>query len=122
MSRGPAHGPFKEARERISLLAGLGVEGDAHLGAKVQHLSRARRDPDLPNLRQVHLIGEELLDELGDRGFAVEPGRMGENITTRGVDLLALPTGTRLTSAAARLSSLPGFATRVASSTGSSRA
>ena len=96
MSRGAAHGPFKEPRERIRLLAGLGVEGDAHLGAKVQHLSRARRDPDLPNLRQVHLIGEELLDELGARGFAVGPGRMGENITTRDVDLLALPVGTRL--------------------------
>lgn len=81
----------------IRLLKGIGVEGDAHAGAQVQHRSRVRRDPTQPNLRQVHLIQAELHDELERRGFrALRPGVMGENITTRGIDLLALPTGTRL--------------------------
>ncbi|MCW2723089.1 MAG: hypothetical protein JWN35_10 [Frankiales bacterium] len=80
----------------IRLLAGLGVEGDAHAGRTVQHLSRVVRDPTAPNLRQVHLIHAELHDELRARGFGVKPGDMGENVTTRGVDLLGLPTGARL--------------------------
>ncbi len=80
----------------MRLLAGLGVEGDAHLGETVKHRSRVRRDPTQPNLRQAHLIHAELHDELRAAGFAVAPGEMGENITTRGVDLLGLPTGTRL--------------------------
>jgi MOSC domain-containing protein YiiM len=86
----------KPARESITLVPGLGVDGDAHLGETVQHRSRVRRDPTQPNLRQVHLIHSELHDELRERGFEVAPGQMGENVTTRGIDLLALPTGTRL--------------------------
>ncbi|GIH20473.1 MOSC domain-containing protein [Rugosimonospora africana] len=86
----------KENRVGIRLLAGLGVEGDAHLGETVQHRSRVARDPSQPNLRQVHLIHSELHDELRDAGFTVSAGDMGENITTRGVDLLGLPTGARL--------------------------
>ncbi|HEX9063833.1 MAG TPA: MOSC domain-containing protein, partial [Streptosporangiaceae bacterium] len=78
------------------LLAGLGVAGDAHAGRTVQHRSRVARDPSAPNLRQVHLIHAELHDELNGSGFAVPPGGMGENITTRGIDLLGLPEGTRL--------------------------
>ena len=78
------------------LVAGLGVEGDAHFGEKIQHRSRVRRDPTEPNLRQVHLIHSELHDELRGRGFDVAPGVMGENVTTRGVDLLDLPVGTVL--------------------------
>jgi MOSC domain-containing protein YiiM len=80
----------------IRLLAGLGVEGDAHAGATVKHRSRVKRDPSQPNLRQVHLVHAELFDELRGKGFTVTPGDIGENITTRGIDLLALPTGTRL--------------------------
>ena len=80
----------------IRLLAGLGVEGDAHAGVTVKHRSRVRRDPSQPNLRQVHLVHAELFDELRDKGFGVTPGDIGENVTTRGIDLLALPTGTRL--------------------------
>jgi MOSC domain-containing protein YiiM len=80
----------------IRLVAGLGVEGDAHYGDKVQHVFHARKNPDAPNLRQVHLIHEELFDELRTGGFQVRPGDIGENVTTRGLDLLALPTGTRL--------------------------
>jgi len=80
----------------IVLLDGLGVEGDAHAGVTVQHRSRVAVDPTQPNLRQVHLMHAELHDELRERGFTVEAGQMGENITTRGLDLLALPTGTRL--------------------------
>jgi len=90
------HGVSKAARPSIQLLAGLGVDGDAHLGVTVQHRSRVARDPSLPNLRQVHLIPAELHDELSAAGFTLSPGVMGENITTRGVDLLALPTGARL--------------------------
>ena len=94
--RDAAHRFSKGSEEQIDLLAGLGVAGDAHLGATVQHRSRVARDPSQPNLRQVHLIHGELHDELQAAGFAVGPGDMGENITTRGVDLLGLPAGARL--------------------------
>ena len=80
----------------IRLLTGLGVAGDAHMGTTVKHRSRVRRDPTQPNLRQVHLIQAELLDELRTMGFVVKPGELGENVTTSGIDLLALPAGTRL--------------------------
>lgn len=86
----------KPAVDAIVLLAGLGVEGDAHLGVTVQHRSRVRRDPTQPNLRQVHLVHAELHDDLRAAGFEVVPGEMGENITTRNVDLLGLSAGTRL--------------------------
>jgi MOSC domain-containing protein YiiM len=86
----------KPAQDTIKLLAGLGVEGDAHLGTTVQHLYPMRRDPTQPNLRQVHLIHAELHQELRAAGFEMAPGEMGENVTTRGIDLLGLPTGTRL--------------------------
>jgi MOSC domain-containing protein YiiM len=86
----------KPLRPSIRLVAGLGVEGDAHAGATVQHLSRIATTPDSPNLRQVHLIHAELFDELAARGFAVAPGALGENVTTRGIDLLGLSRGTRL--------------------------
>jgi MOSC domain len=96
VSRSETHTLVKPNRDCIRLLAGLGVEGDAHLGATVKHRSRLRRDSTRPNLRQVHLIHAELHDELGAAGFAVSPGQMGENVTTRGVDLLGLPAGARL--------------------------
>lgn len=86
----------KPARTEIRLLAGLGVEGDAHLGITIRHRSRVAVDPTRPNLRQVHLIHAELLDELAGRGFRLAPGDLGENVTTRGLDLLALPRGTVL--------------------------
>jgi MOSC domain-containing protein YiiM len=94
--RSPTHSLTKPVAETIRLIAGLGVEGDAHQGATVKHRSRVARDPTVPNLRQVHLIHAELFDELRAAGYAVTAGLMGENVTTRGVDLLALPTGTRL--------------------------
>jgi MOSC domain-containing protein YiiM len=86
----------KASQQRILLVEGLGVDGDAHAGTTVKHRSRVARDPTQPNLRQVHLIHAELLDELRDAGFNVTPGRTGENITTAGLDLLGLATGTRL--------------------------
>jgi hypothetical protein len=86
----------KEACPEIRLVAGFGVEGDVHGGATVRHRSRMRRTPDAPNLRQVHLIHAELHEALTGAGFTVSPGQMGENVTTRGVPLLDLPTGTRL--------------------------
>jgi MOSC domain-containing protein YiiM len=96
VSRSATH-TFSKANDGvIRLLAGLGVEGDAHAGHTVRHRSRVARDPTAPNLRQVHLIHAELHDELRVRGFDVRPGDMGENVTTRGVDLLGLPTGARL--------------------------
>jgi MOSC domain-containing protein YiiM len=96
VSRGASHTFSKPCQGSIRLLAGLGVEGDAHSGATVKHRSRVARDPTRPNLRQVHLIHAELHDGLRAAGFAVAAGEMGENITTRGVDLLGLPAGARL--------------------------
>lgn len=96
VSVSPGHTMSKPNATGIRLLAGLGVEGDAHLGATVKHRSRVARDPTTPNLRQVHLIHAELHDELHGRGFVLAPGQMGENVTTRGLDLLALPAGARL--------------------------
>ena len=92
----PTHSFSKLAAPQIALLAGLGVGGDAHSGATVKHRSRVARDPTRPNLRQVHLIHAELLDELALHGHAVVPGALGENITTRGIDLLGLPQGAEL--------------------------
>jgi hypothetical protein len=86
----------KPNQESIQLLAGLGVAGDSHMGETVKHRSRVAIDPTQPNLRQVHLIHAELHDELQTSGFVVSAGQMGENITTRGIDLLGLPIGTRL--------------------------
>lgn len=86
----------KRTVKEIQLLAGLGVFGDAHLGVTVQHLSRVRADPTAPNLRQVHLIHQELFGSLLPKGFAIVPGALGENITTTGIDLLGLPRGTLL--------------------------
>lgn len=86
----------KSNQNRIKLLAGLGVAGDAHSGKTVKHRSRIAKDPNQPNLRQVHLIHAELHDELRNAGFDISPGEMGENITTREIDLLGLPTNTRL--------------------------
>ena len=91
-----AHTMSKPGAEAIRLVAGLGVEGDAHAGVTVKHRSRVARNPSQPNLRQVHLIHAELHDELRALGFDVAPGEMGENVTTRGIDLLGLPVGTRL--------------------------
>jgi MOSC domain-containing protein YiiM len=96
VSRNATHTVSKPNHDAIRLLAGLGVDGDAHMGETVKHRSRVARDPTQPNLRQVHLIHAELHDELLAAGFDVAPGQMGENVTTRGVDLLGLPTGTRL--------------------------
>jgi len=86
----------KPNRESVTLVAGLGVEGDVHAGATVRHRFRMAKDPAQPNLRQVHLMHEELFDEVRAAGFEVAAGQLGENVTTRGIDLLNLPTGTRL--------------------------
>ena len=96
LSRDSEHRFSKQPADQLTLLAGLGVAGDAHAGRLVQHLSRMAKEPNTPNLRQVHLIHAELFDELAAKGFTVEPGQLGENITTRGLDLLGLSRGTRL--------------------------
>jgi MOSC domain-containing protein YiiM len=96
VSRSPTHSLSKPNTDSIRLVAGLGVDGDAHQGETVKHRSRVARAPQAPNLRQVHLIHAELFEELRAGGFAVTPGLMGENITTSGIDLLGLPTGARL--------------------------
>ena len=96
VSRSAKHTFSKPNEERITLLAGHGVEGDAHAGKTVKHLSRILKFGNAPNLRQVHLIHQELFEELRAAGFAVSPGQMGENVTTAGVDLLNLPRGARL--------------------------
>lgn len=96
VSRDDVHRFSKPVVDEVTLVAGWGIEGDAHAGTTVQHRSRVARDPSQPNLRQVHLLHAEVFDEVAEAGFRVEPGQMGENVTTRGVDLLGLPTGTLL--------------------------
>jgi MOSC domain-containing protein YiiM len=96
LSLGAGHSFSKTVCESLHLEAGRGVRGDAHHGITVQHLSRIARDASQPNLRQVHLLHAELLDALVSVGFHVHPGALGENLTTRRLDLLSLPTGTRL--------------------------
>ena len=91
VSKSQSHTFNKFNCDRIFLLKGLGVEGDAHMGEKVKHRSRVAKDPNQPNLRQVHLIHAELFEELAKKGFQVSNGQMGENITTYGIDLLSLP-------------------------------
>jgi len=104
-----AHAFSKPRRAAITLLAGLGVAGDAHCGERVRHRSRVARDPTAPNLRQVHLLHAELHDELTAAGFAVAPGDLGENVTTRDLALLDLPAGTRLRLGATAVVELTGL-------------
>lgn len=96
LCRSSTHTMSKPKVSSLRILKGLGVDGDAHQGLTVKHRSRVARDPNQPNLRQVHLIHSELHDELSFKGFNITEGQMGENITTRGLDLLSLPKGTRL--------------------------
>lgn len=109
--RSPRHGFSKQPEMSIRLLTGLGVEGDAHCGATVQHVYLKRRSPFAPNRMQVHLLQEELLQDLAAEGLTVLPGELGENITTSGVDLLNLPLGTRLTLGATAVVELTGLRT-----------
>jgi MOSC domain-containing protein YiiM len=92
----PTHSFSKQTVNSVQLVAGVGVDGDAHSGTTVKHRSWVARDPSQPNLRQVHLVHAELLEELQSQGHPVEPGSIGENFTTRGIDLLALPQGAKL--------------------------
>lgn len=94
--RDSEHRFSKHPADEIRIIEGLGIEGDAHAGDRVQHLSRVRVDPSQPNLRQVHLMHSELFEELAEKGFTVRPGDLGENITTRGLDLLGLSRDTTL--------------------------
>ena len=96
LARDGAHRFSKQPVDNLKLLIGLGVEGDAHAGVTVKHRSRVARDPSQPNLRQLHLLHAEIFAELAPQGFALKPGDIGENVTTRGLDLLGLGTGTRL--------------------------
>ncbi len=109
VGRDDAHRFSKPPQPQIELVAGLGVAGDAHAGATVQHRSRVRRDPTQPNLRQVHLLHAELFAELAGQGFDVVAGDLGENITTSDLDLLGLPTGTRLRLGADALIEITGL-------------
>jgi MOSC domain-containing protein YiiM len=96
LARDGEHRFSKQPVPELTLIAGQGVEGDAHCGVTVKHRSRVARDPSQPNLRQVHLMAAELLQEVTAKGLPVAPGEMGENVTLRGLDLLSLPRGTRL--------------------------
>ena len=91
-----AHNVIKPVRESIKLIAGFGIEGDAHAGEKIQHRYDKKRNPEAPNLRQVHLMHAELFDQMAELGMSVKPGQMGENITTRNIDILGVPRGTHL--------------------------
>ena len=105
----PIHSFSKATRSRIELVEGHGVQDDAHFGITVKHRSRVAKDPSQPNLRQVHLLHQELFAEVGRAGLEVHPGQMGENITTSGVELLALSTGTRLRLGAAAIVEITGL-------------
>jgi MOSC domain-containing protein YiiM len=107
----PVHGFSKTPALEVRLLAGRGVEGDAHCAETVRHRFARRRAPLAPNLRQVHLIGTELFTELGAFGHTVRPGDLGENLTTTGIDLLALPLGTRLRAGEEAVLELTGLRT-----------
>ncbi|MDQ0316134.1 MOSC domain-containing protein [Amorphus orientalis] len=96
VNRSARHSFSKTSEEGITLIEGIGVKGDAHAGETVKHLADMVRDPNRPNLRQVHLIQSELFAEMAEKGYQLAPGSMGENITTAGLDLLALPLGARL--------------------------
>ncbi len=109
VSRDDKHRFSKAPQASIRLLACLGVEGDAHLGERVKHRSRVRANPQAPNLRQVHLLQAELFEALAARGFTLRPGEMGENVTTAGIDLLALATGTLLHLGAAAIVEVTGL-------------
>jgi MOSC domain-containing protein len=109
VSLSASHTMSKPVQGSIRLVAGIGVEGDAHRGATVKHRSRVAVDPTRPNLRQVHLIHAELHDELRASGFVLAPGEMGENLTTRGIALLALPAGARLRLGAAAVVEITGL-------------
>lgn len=109
VSRSARHSFSKPTQLVIRLIAGLGVEGDAHMGETVKHRSRVARDPTQPNLRQVHLLHTELFEELHAAGFPVAAGELGENVTTQGLDLLGLPTGTRLRLGAAAVVEVTGL-------------
>jgi MOSC domain-containing protein YiiM len=109
VARDAQHRFAKRLATSVTLVPGLGVAGDAHGGATVQHLSRLKKTPSEPNLRQVHLIHAELFDELTLAGFAVGPGELGENVTTRGIDLLGLPRGARLRLGASALIEITGL-------------
>jgi MOSC domain-containing protein YiiM len=109
VARAGGHRFSKPLAEAITLLAGLGVEGDAHAGVTVRHRSRVAADPSQPNLRQLHLIHVELFAELAAQGFVVAPGMLGENVTTEGIDLLGLPVGARLQLGTAALVEVTGL-------------
>ena len=96
VARSARHRFSKDPTDAITLVEGLGVEGDAHAGTTVKHRSRVAKNPNQPNLRQVHLLHSELLDDLNRRGFPIVAGALGENVTTQGIDLLSLPVGTKL--------------------------
>ncbi|MFT4797138.1 MAG: MOSC domain-containing protein YiiM [Candidatus Azotimanducaceae bacterium] len=96
VSKDAAHRFSKVLCDQITLIAGEGVEGDAHRGVTVKHRSRVKLDPNQPNLRQVHLIQIEIIESLQAQGFGVGAATIGENIATRGIDLLALPRDTRV--------------------------
>lgn len=107
--RSGEHSFSKLRVDGVTLIAGMGVDGDAHHGARVQHRSRVKIDPDQPNLRQVHLIHRELFDQLESLGYSVRPGDLGENITTEGIDLLSFPIGTVLRFGSEALIALTGL-------------
>lgn len=111
VSRATHHGFAKQTQPSICLLAGEGVQGDAHRGATVQHLYQLRRDPTKPNLCQVHLFAAEKLEDLAAKGFALAPGEIGENVLTRGVDLVHLPRQTQVRLGAEAVIEISGLRT-----------
>jgi len=96
LSSSAQHSFSKHTTHQVEVIKGIGIKGDAHAGVKVKHRSRVAKDPNQPNLRQIHLIHLELLKELVAKGYTVNPGDLGENITTEGISILNLPKDTIL--------------------------
>ena len=109
LHRSAGHNFSKQVETSLTLLQGLGIEGDAHMGATVKHRSRVAADPNQPNLRQVHLLHAEMIDQICGKGFNIKPGDVGENISTHGIDLLTLPRHTRLHIGATVILSVTGL-------------
>ena len=76
-------GVRKKPIKEVLLKTNYGIEGDAHASSEWH--------------RQVSLLALESIRKMQDKGLNVNPGDFAENITTEGIDLPALPVGTRMT-------------------------
>jgi len=81
--------------DQIFLIADFGVKGDYHAGKFIRHRWLAKKDPTRLNNRQVLLIDDSILADIGKEGISPKPGELGENITLEGIKLMRQPIGTK---------------------------